>query len=68
MKKIAFIINPKSGTKSKESLPDLIEKNLDKEKFEPLAEATDAEIVQVIGSKIVLYRESRKNKKIILPK
>ena len=35
MKKIAFIINPKSGTKSKESLPELIEKNLDKEKFEP---------------------------------
>lgn len=35
---------------------------------EALAEATGAEIVQVIGSKIVLYRESRKNKKIVLPK
>jgi RNA-binding protein len=35
---------------------------------EILAEATGAEIVQVIGSKIVLYRESRKNKKIELPK
>ena len=33
-----------------------------------LAEATGAEIVQVIGSKIVLYRESRENKKIELPK
>jgi len=33
-----------------------------------LAEATGAEIVQVIGSKIVLYRESRENNKIELPK
>ena len=33
-----------------------------------LAEATGADVVQVIGSKIVLYRESKKNKKIILPK
>ncbi len=33
-----------------------------------LAEATGAELVQVIGMKIVLYRESKKNKKIILPK
>lgn len=32
-----------------------------------LAEATNSDVVQVIGSKIVLYRESRKNKKIILP-
>ncbi len=32
-----------------------------------LAEACGAEVVQVIGSKIVLYRESRENKKIILP-
>lgn len=33
-----------------------------------LAEETGAEVVQVIGSKIVLYRESRENKKIVLPK
>ena len=33
-----------------------------------LAEATGAEVVQVIGTKLVLYRESKKNKKIILPK
>lgn len=34
---------------------------------ETLAEKCGAEVVQVIGSKIVLYRESRENKKIILP-
>ncbi len=33
-----------------------------------LAEATGAELVQVIGTKIVLYRKSKKNKKIILPR
>ncbi len=32
------------------------------------AEATGAEVVQVIGTKLVLYRESKKNKKIVLPK
>ena len=35
---------------------------------EKLAEACDAEVVQVIGTKGVLYRESKKNKKIVLPK
>ncbi len=34
---------------------------------EELARRTGAEIVQVIGSKFVLYRESRKNKVIELP-
>ena len=33
-----------------------------------IAEAVGAEVVQVIGTKFVLYRESRKNKKIILPR
>jgi YegS/Rv2252/BmrU family lipid kinase len=33
--KIAFIINPKSGTNRKEDLPVLIEKILDKERFDP---------------------------------
>ena len=35
-----------------------------------LAEATYAEVVQVIGQKIVLYREARdpKKRKIVLPK
>ncbi|MBO4281455.1 MAG: ribosome assembly RNA-binding protein YhbY [Lachnospiraceae bacterium] len=32
-----------------------------------LSERTGAEVVQVIGKKIVLYRESKKRKKIILP-
>jgi len=34
---------------------------------EEIAEATGAEIVQVIGSKFVLYRESKNNKAIELP-
>ena len=33
--KIAFIINPNSGTSKKEDLPVLIDKILDKERFEP---------------------------------
>lgn len=33
---------------------------------EEIAHETSAEIVQVIGSKFVLYRASRKNKKIVL--
>ena len=32
-----------------------------------IAEATRAEVVQVIGNKFVLYRESKENKAIILP-
>ncbi|GGG27015.1 RNA-binding protein [Lysinibacillus alkalisoli] len=35
---------------------------------EALAEGTYAELVQLIGLTVVLYKESRKNKKIILPK
>lgn len=33
-----------------------------------VAERTRSEVVQVIGKKIVLYRESKENKKIELPK
>ncbi len=33
-----------------------------------LAERTGSELVQVIGKKIVLYKENKDNKKIILPK
>ena len=33
-----------------------------------LAERTRAQVVQVIGKKIVLYKESKENKKIELPK
>ncbi len=32
-----------------------------------LAERTRSEVVQVIGKKIILYKESRDNKKIMLP-
>ena len=34
---------------------------------ETLAERTQSQVVQVIGKKIVLYKESKDNKKIILP-
>lgn len=41
---------------------------LDKETIaEQLAEKTGAEVVQMIGSHIVLYKESKENKQIILP-
>jgi RNA-binding protein len=33
-----------------------------------LAEGTRAELVQLIGLTVVLYKESRNNKKIVLPK
>lgn len=32
-----------------------------------IAEETDAEIVQIIGNKFVLYKESEKSKNIVLP-
>lgn len=38
-----------------------------REACEQLAEALKAEIVQVIGNRFVLYRESRENKVIQLP-
>ncbi|MCA1021456.1 ribosome assembly RNA-binding protein YhbY [Halobacillus litoralis] len=34
---------------------------------EEIVEATDAHIVQVIGSTIILYKESKENKQIELP-
>lgn len=38
-----------------------------KEMASVMAERTRSQVVQVIGKKIVLYRESKKKKKIILP-
>lgn len=35
---------------------------------EELAEKTNSEVVHTIGKRFVLYRESKKNKTIILPK
>ena len=39
-----------------------------KEASVEIAEAIVAEVVQVIGSKIVLYRKNQKNPKIVLPR
>ena len=39
-----------------------------REAAETLAEATGADVVQVIGSRFVLYRRKDKDPKIILPK
>lgn len=39
-----------------------------KELAQTLAERTRSEVVQVIGRKIVLYKENKDNKKIELPK
>lgn len=39
-----------------------------KEIAQIVAERTHSEVVQVIGKKIVLYKESKNNKKIELPK
>ena len=39
-----------------------------KDLAEVLAERTRSQVVQVIGKKIVLYKESKKNKRIELPK
>ena len=38
-----------------------------KEIAEMLAERTKSQVVQVIGKKIILYKENKDNKKIILP-
>ncbi len=39
-----------------------------KETANELARATNAEFVQAIGNKFTLYRESKDNKKIVLPR
>lgn len=39
-----------------------------KEIAEIVSERTHSQVVQVIGKKIILYKESKDNKKIILPK
>ncbi|MGG2018412.1 ribosome assembly RNA-binding protein YhbY [Bacillus sp. S10(2024)] len=35
---------------------------------EELSQGANAELVQVIGSTVVLYKESKENKRIVLPK
>ena len=49
------------ATVLKNSLSDV------KEICEEISDATDSEIVQIIGSKFVLYKESKNNKVIELP-
>ena len=39
-----------------------------KEAADEIAEAVGADVVQVIGSRFVLYKESKENKKIVLVK
>lgn len=39
-----------------------------RELSQTLADRTHSEVVQVIGKKIVFYRESKENKTIVLPK
>ena len=39
-----------------------------REAAEEIAEATNSEVVQVVGRKFVLYRENKDDKKIVLPK
>ncbi len=47
----------------------VLQNNFDdkKELAETLSKATRSELVQVIGSMIVIYRESKENKEIELP-
>ncbi|MHC1694768.1 MAG: ribosome assembly RNA-binding protein YhbY [Eubacteriales bacterium] len=39
-----------------------------REAAQEIAERTDSEVVQVIGTRFVLYKQSRENKKIVLEK
>ncbi len=58
------------GFNTKELLKIVVLKNCmddPKEIAQVLAERTRSQVVQVIGRKIVLYKENKDNKKIILP-
>ncbi|QQE73128.1 ribosome assembly RNA-binding protein YhbY [Brevibacillus composti] len=48
----------------------ILQNNLDdkEEVAEALAAGAEAELVQLIGHTVVLYKESRENKRIVLPK
>lgn len=47
----------------------ILQNNMDdkSELAQNISQATDSELVQLIGSMIVLYKESRENKQIELP-
>ncbi|MFB7138608.1 MULTISPECIES: ribosome assembly RNA-binding protein YhbY [unclassified Bacillus (in: firmicutes)] len=54
----------------RELLKVSILQNCDEDRYEiadQLVEGTDAELVQVIGHTVVLYKESEENKTIVLP-
>ena len=67
--KIDPIFNIGKGSLSPE-LVGVLQNCMDdpKELAEVLEERTRSQVVQVIGKKIVLYKESKKNKRIELPK
>ena len=67
----AMLKQIEEALEARELLKVSILQNNDDDKKEvatALAEGTGAELVQLIGSTIVLYKESVNNKKIILPK
>ncbi|MED3624516.1 ribosome assembly RNA-binding protein YhbY [Neobacillus thermocopriae] len=60
----------KDALEARELLKVSVLQNCDEDKnvvAQQLAEGTEAEIVQIIGNTIVLYKESVENKQIILP-
>ncbi|MBP2241702.1 RNA-binding protein [Cytobacillus eiseniae] len=61
----------KDALEARELMKISILQNCDEDKHtvaEQLAKGARAELVQIIGNIIVLYKESRENKKISLPK
>lgn len=61
----------KEALEARELIKVRILDNCEEEKHEvaeQLAEGSGAELVQLIGLTVVLYKESKNNKKIVLPK
>jgi len=66
-----YIIQINAGLDAREIIKISVLENsgyTPKEAAEILAERTDSEVVQVIGSKIILYRKSRRADKRVLSK
>ncbi len=65
-----FIVAVREAIDARELIKISVLKNCmddPREIAEVLADRTRSQVVQVIGKKIVLYKESKENKKIILP-
>lgn len=65
-----FIVAVREAIDARELIKISVLKNCmddPREIAEVLADRTRSQVVQVIGKKIVLYKESRENKKIYLP-